>query len=43
VRQRAISRISAGTNPARYPVMRDVRLFVLGHFILLAVAVLGSI
>jgi hypothetical protein len=32
-----------GTPPARTVGMRDIRLFILGHIALIAVAVLGSI
>jgi hypothetical protein len=29
--------------PARLPVVRDIRLFILGHLTLLAIAVVGSL
>ncbi|HUJ63655.1 MAG TPA: hypothetical protein VLX92_34385 [Kofleriaceae bacterium] len=35
--------IPPGTRPARTGVMRDIRLFVIGHLMLIAVAILGSL
>jgi hypothetical protein len=35
--------VSPGTPRARTWFMRDIRLFILGHFMLVAVAILGSI
>ena len=32
-----------GMNPAPWRAMRDIRLFILGHLALVAVAVLGSL
>jgi hypothetical protein len=34
--------VTPGTPAARTIVMRDIRLFILGHIALIAVAVLGS-
>jgi hypothetical protein len=43
VRRSRIRVLEPGTKPARTAGMRDIRLFILGHLALVAVAVLGSI
>jgi hypothetical protein len=43
VRRRGIRALEPGTAPARSSGMRDIRLFILGHLMLVAVAVLGSL
>lgn len=35
--------VPPGMKDARTSVMRDIRLFIVGHLMLIAVAVLGSI
>jgi hypothetical protein len=43
VRQPKIRVVTPGTVDARTECMRDIRLFIVGHVMLIAVAVLGSI
>jgi hypothetical protein len=43
VRHGRLCILGPGTEPARTGGMRDIRLFVLAHLMLVAVAVLGSI
>jgi hypothetical protein len=43
VRRGRIRALGPGTEPARSTGMRDIRLFILGHLMLVAVAVLGSL
>jgi hypothetical protein len=43
VRHDRVRALAPGTEPARSAAMRDIRLFILGHLMLVAVAVLGSL